>query len=313
MRMHPARSRKCGFTLIELLVVMSIIALLVSILLPGLSSARQMAKRAQCMSNLRQVAIAMSGYVIEYSSFPILLTQSGSGIGWSTWTYGGWGGRNRQYWQAQAGGMWNIPTEQRPLSAYMLLPPNADPGKESRGPDNVWGTADDRYIEMKMFECPNDYGSRQGQFWDNALIQDASRMTGYDDVGTSYHMNMAWFFTYPMNDNVNWPFRKRVEAGQELWRRKLTQDASRFLTVYEDPFDRGINHGGTGSTPPTGSLIMGFHRQYSKHVVGFLDGHVEYIRANTKKCREGHWTVVDEWRSFSCGWWDHRVVHPARR
>jgi prepilin-type N-terminal cleavage/methylation domain-containing protein len=307
MQTHPVKAKKSGFTLIELLVVMSIIALLVSILLPGLSSARQMAKRAQCMSNMRQVTIAMSGYVLEFSGFPILMTQSGAGVGWATWTYGGWGGRNRAYWQGQAGGMWNIPTERRPLSAYMLMPPNADPGKEGPGPDNVWGTTDDRYIEMKMFECPNDFGSRQGEFWDTALLQDASRITGYDDVGTSYHMNMAWYFTYPGT------LAQRVAIGHDLWRRKLTQDASRFLTVYEDPFDRAINEGATNGSGPTGTLTMGFHRQFSKHVMGYLDGHVEYSKVNTKKCRGPNWTVVDEWRSWNCSWWDHRVVHPARR
>jgi len=54
-----------GFTLIELLVVVSIIALLVSILVPALSSAREQAKRAVCLSNLRQVGIAAELYLID--------------------------------------------------------------------------------------------------------------------------------------------------------------------------------------------------------------------------------------------------------
>ena len=53
---------KRGFTLIELLVVMSIIALLIAILLPALSSTRESARRTQCASNLHQWGLAALNY-----------------------------------------------------------------------------------------------------------------------------------------------------------------------------------------------------------------------------------------------------------
>ncbi|MBN2211809.1 MAG: prepilin-type N-terminal cleavage/methylation domain-containing protein, partial [Sedimentisphaerales bacterium] len=56
------KPRKSGFTLIELLVVVSIIALLVSILLPALGQAREQAKRAVDASQLHTIGISLNMY-----------------------------------------------------------------------------------------------------------------------------------------------------------------------------------------------------------------------------------------------------------
>ncbi len=62
--------RKKGFTLVELLVVIAVIALLMAILLPALGKAREQARRAVCGHNLKEIGIAISGYVGDTDLLP---------------------------------------------------------------------------------------------------------------------------------------------------------------------------------------------------------------------------------------------------
>lgn len=67
--MTPAGRRASEFTLIELLVVVAIIGILVSLLLPALARANFSANLVTCKSNLRQIAIGLTTYTIDYDGF----------------------------------------------------------------------------------------------------------------------------------------------------------------------------------------------------------------------------------------------------
>ena len=92
MRRSTAGSNKCdafaggkgaAFTLVELLTVIAIIAVLAAILFPVFASARAKARQTACLSNLKQVGLAVQMYAQDYDGiFPYALDASDVQVTW---------------------------------------------------------------------------------------------------------------------------------------------------------------------------------------------------------------------------------------
>ena len=149
------RKTTAGFTLIELLVVIAIISLLVSILVPSLNSAKELARRALCAANLHAIGIATHLYDQEQEFFPRPN-----------------GGSAAMMWRTQGTITFEIDQGERPLNSYLEITDVIDnPARTEPAPD-----------VMSQARCPSDRLpiTEFGQPY----------FTWYEMLGNNYYFNI---------------------------------------------------------------------------------------------------------------------------
>lgn len=253
-----------GFTLIELLVVVAVIAVLIAVLLPALSKAKENAKMTVCLSNARQIGTAAFAYAAANDDqWPLIPIQEvpGKPVLFSSFQFGG--KTPSDYWRTTIQGLCFTPANKKPLNSYLY---------DDLPFDN--GTAGSPRTELPMFACPSDPGTYQRGFWSPTAYPDRS-LRAYDDVGTSYQMNLKWWYHFLSQrgsiNSTTW----NTQLTNQLWRRgrnlfRLSSYAmpARFVWMHDQTFDFIIH------TP--NSYMDGEHGGKSKGTAAFMDGHVEY-------------------------------------
>lgn len=283
-----------AFTLIELLVVVVVIGLLMALLLPSLGAAREQAKKARCLANLKQIATATQLYAIENHGLLVPIHQSmvadqaASFPGgpppaprwlWRTAMWFSWGGRSTDQKFLTDGN--DGPTldddspfaaRTRPLNRY-LFPEATLTALRENGQPVPTGTA----YDMPIYRCPSDAGFPSSEFVDDAPPANAGRAC-YDTLGNSYRASLNML---PLADGDQYggafsmgPWGHKVSSLNETGRVVLLGEPLFFNVIGVDDF--AVYEGDKKLT----ILLQGWHRTMRYSNLAYADGSARWTRGH---------------------------------
>ena len=241
-----------GFTLIEVLVVVAIIALLTAILMPSLTKAREQARQVICLSNLKQILTATGMYQEDNDGW-VPFGPAGKVVTFE-------GSDGRYYRSMHSSCLWG--------------------GKRGEIHGNTLRNQDRPltgfiYHRMQLdkadlFKCPSDTGTD--------LWEDHENTPFYETCGNSYYMNIHGQIADPKH-------RSRISDSLiVLYHEGLV---SWHLGIYP----KGLPWPSTlvdESQPHQGK---GWHGQFSRHNVGFVDLHAANTYMDTRNLSGSGWNI----------------------
>jgi prepilin-type N-terminal cleavage/methylation domain-containing protein/prepilin-type processing-associated H-X9-DG protein len=234
----PNPGRK-GFTLIELLVVIAIIAILAAMLLPALNRAKQKGKQAACISNMRQIGIALLMYADQYSQYPGNLRK-----------------QNKTYiWQPR-------------LLSFMGNNRSAFFCPAAR-PDSAWDTNANPTVKLVRGEDGNF--DRYGIYTGDPDLLGTRFSLGYNDWGLSQGLNLG--LGGDMDDPATIPIKESavVKPVEMIAIGDCRSDTDAGSIIYNSNLDPQVSN----MQDPTRHPQAPCNRHNYRTDLLFCDGHVE--------------------------------------
>jgi len=294
--------RKAAFTLIELLVVVAIIALLLSILLPALGSAREQGKKAKCLANLKNLGFSMHQYASDDPveqlipiSLPMMYRQTQLGPtvdnGRWLWRCAMWftyGGRSSQkVFKVAASGGYALSNRDPcdPSGGTCVVRPDYDAERRALNVYMSVGSEEGDRKRMEWFSCPGDtgypidpdpsFGSDGHGLVDDAPDANALRPM-YETVGNSYRASLANFADAVGSANTD--AQGFFAIGPWGHRASTLPDMSKLVLAGEPTFFNMIGvDSSPGITPEV--LLIGWHKRKLVDNLLFCDGSARSTKA----------------------------------
>jgi len=328
-RSIPKR-RRSAFTLIELLVVVAIIALLISILLPALSRAKEQARIAVCLANLRGIGQAANQYLLDVGNndlpwaLPTPYYAADDVYTFSVYSEFVWGGgypwSSREERLGIGGGMnyssgadiRRVRPKDRPMNTYLSSEVSWD-RHQFDGWERLYNPRTTPEIPG-FFRCPSDnspWVPMVGE--DNTDLEGDTPFSTWYFWGSSYPSNWYWPYYFkraPPGDRP--PYYGRFERiigieinsrnirglGDFLLRNRMSRYTSEFVIFYENRFNyamEGSRPPGFNQNPYGGSSepksLVGWHKVPDYHTAAFMDGSARYARYDTRYVYGDGWSI----------------------